>query len=204
MKALTLHPEWIPPICSDHREAKRTENRLWRLPSTMINVPVALHSGARIGGGDGWRSGDPVVAGSRWKHRPPVVAARLHRGAAMALGMIDTAAAAGWPARERITARIAERWGDAPPTPPLWAQMEALCDLCHPGHVVAVIRFSGCDRDPMTAWDAPEQWHWRISDVILLLEPIPCQGAEKFWDLPATIEASVRAQLTRGALRVSA
>ena len=199
MRALTLHPEWIPPICSDRREAKRTENRFWRLPSTMVNVPVALHSGARIGGGDGWRPGDPVVAGSRWKNRSPVIAARLNRAAIMTLQMLDAAADAGWPVQQRITARITERWGEAPPTPPLWAQMEALCDLAHPGHVVAVIRFSGCDREVLTAWDAPEQWHWRISDVVLLPQPVPCQGAEKFWELPPPVHSAVRAQLTRAA-----
>lgn len=198
MKALTLHPEHIVPICSDRREAKRTENRFWPLPATMVGAPVALHSGARIGGGDGWRSGDPVLVGSRWKHRPPTGSARLHRGANAALGMLDTAAAAGWPARERIASRVRQRWEGCPPTPLVWAQLDALCDLANPGHVVAVVRFSGCDQEVRTPWDDPDpaSWHWRISDVVLLPEPLPCLGAEKFWDLPHPIRAAVRAQLT--------
>lgn len=50
MHALTLHPEWCPPILSDEPAAKRCENRSWPLPAWAVGVPIALHAGARVAG----------------------------------------------------------------------------------------------------------------------------------------------------------
>lgn len=44
MKALTLWPEWAYAV---QRLGKDGENRTWRLPDSLIGVPVAIHAGVR-------------------------------------------------------------------------------------------------------------------------------------------------------------
>lgn len=202
MKALTLHPEWIVPILSDHPAAKRTENRTWRLPSTAVNVPVALHSGARIGGGSGWRPGDTTIVGSRWRNRPPQLSARASMAGASAMDMVATAKAAGWPImdRWRRAIELAGRSHEVDRLDRIDAQLHAIASMAHVGHVVAVVWFSGCDQQPTTAWDVTDDgwWYWRISGVTPLLQPIPCQGHEQLWPLPDPVRDAVREQLLHG------
>jgi len=47
--------------------------------------------------------------------------------------------------------------------------------------IVALARVTGWDQDQRTAWDVPEQWHWRLDDVRVLDEPVPCSGRQKLW-----------------------
>lgn len=203
MKAITLHPEWIIPILSDRREAKRTENRMWQLPRSAVDVPIALHSGARIGGSNGWRPGDSVMVRSRFGgDRPDVLSARAARGCAAVQVMMETAKDAGWPIMDRWRAQIAAD-GNAAATDDqarVVAQLHAIARMCHPGHVVGVVWFSGCDREPRTPWDvrAEGSWCWRISQVTPLLQPIPCKGAEQLWMLPDDVRDAVVAQLRDG------
>lgn len=73
------------------------------------------------------------------------------------------------------------------------------------GAVVAVAELAGvcsspigrdgqlmCDCGP---WAAAGQWHWKLTDVRPLAEPVPCRGALGLWTLPDDVEAAVVAQL---------
>jgi len=71
----------------------------------------------------------------------------------------------------------------------------ALLDLMAPGHVVAIVRVTGCDLDQRTPWDVPGQYHWRFGDVRALTEPVPCRGAQGLWRLSAEADTAVRGQL---------
>lgn len=52
----------------------------------------------------------------------------------------------------------------------------------------------GCD-DP---WAAGGQYHWRLRNVRPLVEPVAVRGKLGLFDLPADVEAAVRAQLPGG------
>jgi hypothetical protein len=42
---------------------------------------------------------------------------------------------------------------------------------------------------------APGRWAWILEDIRPLPEPVPCRGAQGLWNVPADVEAAVRAQL---------
>jgi hypothetical protein len=44
-------------------------------------------------------------------------------------------------------------------------------------------------------WAACGQYHWHLSNVRPLTEPVPCRGALGLWTLPDEVEAAVVAQL---------
>lgn len=70
--------------------------------------------------------------------------------------------------------------------------------------ILAVIRFRGSHR--VTEWCCrpwgqvitrvqPEVWHWEISEVIRLPQPVPASGALGFWQVPDDIAAAVQRQV---------
>lgn len=69
------------------------------------------------------------------------------------------------------------------------------------GCVVAVADLTGCHDATYTAgcscspWAASYSWHWELSDVRPLREPVPCRGMLGLWRLPLNVEAKVRRQL---------
>lgn len=74
------------------------------------------------------------------------------------------------------------------------------------GVIVAVAELAGCHRDEETAvqrsgmppcspWAQRNRWHWVLSGVRPLPEPVPCRGALGLWRLPEDVEEAVRAQL---------
>lgn len=60
--------------------------------------------------------------------------------------------------------------------------------------IVCTAVVTGWDRDDRTGWDVPGQCHWRLADVQVLPEPVPCRGAQGLWRVPADIAARVLAQ----------
>ena len=80
----------------------------------------------------------------------------------------------------------------------------------HRGAVVAVAEIVGCHQhcdptgscgatdptDICSVWAQPHHWHWELSNVRTLADPVPCKGALGLWHLPDEVEAAVHAQLT--------
>ncbi len=127
MKAVTLYPEhahcvaWL---------GKPTENRTWEPPESVIGERIAIHAGARIGGGTR-------------------VGARI--SASMIRGIL------GFDLRDEMIARRA---------------------------VVAVATIASVDREQRTRWDLPDHYHWRLTDVVTLIEPVTVQrGRLGLWRL---------------------
>lgn len=80
------------------------------------------------------------------------------------------------------------------------------------GAIVAVVQMVACKPKPdrvIPSWrrwqhlfeheHANGPWCFILEDVRRLARPIPCRGAQQFWDVPADVEAAVRAQLERPA-----
>lgn len=78
------------------------------------------------------------------------------------------------------------------------------------GAIVAVVRMVACKAKPdrvIPSWrqwahlfhheHAQGPWCFILEDVRRLPRPIACRGAQGFWDVPADVERSVRAQIER-------
>ena len=75
------------------------------------------------------------------------------------------------------------------------------------GAVVAVAELAGCHLSPdfggtcgatrplCSPWAVRDQYHWLLTDVRPLADPVPCRGALGLWRLPDEVEKAVRAQL---------
>lgn len=69
-----------------------------------------------------------------------------------------------------------------------------------PTGIVAVTRVAG-----FRGWDSigsPDDdpwlvgpWGWQLDNVRVLVEPVPCKGAQGLWTLPPDLEVAVRARL---------
>lgn len=62
--------------------------------------------------------------------------------------------------------------------------------LIIPG-IVAVARVVGVVRNSDSPWAAQGQYHWQLADVTPI-EPVPCRGAQKLWQVPAMEAELVR------------
>ena len=79
------------------------------------------------------------------------------------------------------------------------------------GAIIAVAELDGCHYHadclrsgkrgsawgtyPCSAWAMPGQFHWTLTRVRPLAEPVPCKGALGIWTVPEDAESAVRAQL---------
>lgn len=70
------------------------------------------------------------------------------------------------------------------------------------GAVIGVARLVGACEHVLTVghtqcgpWAAVDQCHWQLADVTPLLEPVPCDGRQRFWDLPQVVDDEVTRQL---------
>lgn len=68
-------------------------------------------------------------------------------------------------------------------------------ETCATSAIVCTAVVTGWDCDDRTGWDVPGQCHWRLADVQVLPEPVPCRGAQGLWRVPADIAARVLAQV---------
>lgn len=175
LPALTLYPEWASLITwrddsgALNSAGKRVENRPWACPVRLIGQDVAIHAGLRIGGVA------TVEQMRRW----------MAHGTT-AISAVDAVDALNAAVRTAITAGGVVRLPRA---------ARGLLDWLTPGHVVAVVRITGCDLDQRTPWDVPGQYHWRLDNVRALTEPVPCRGAQGIWRLPGEVDAAVCAQI---------
>jgi hypothetical protein len=51
------------------------------------------------------------------------------------------------------------------------------------GHIVALTNVIGVTRTSKSVWANPGFYHWKLGEVFVLREPIPCQGRPKPWVL---------------------
>jgi hypothetical protein len=71
-------------------------------------------------------------------------------------------------------------------------------ELVPMGAIVGAVTITGCDHplvgpEPrMRGWWATDQFGWHLADAWALPEFVPCKGAQKFWPVPAIIEARIR------------
>ena len=176
MKAITLYPEWTPFITwRDDAGAlspagKRTENRPWACPRSLIGQDVAIHAGLRVGG---LATVEQILRWSNKRTRALSVPDILDA----LRGAVEMGGVAGVLLPGRFTLR-------------------RLLDLMTPGHVVAVVRITDCDLDQRTPWDVPGQYHWRLADVRPLATPVAVRGAQGLWPLPPDVERDVLAQVS--------
>ncbi|MFF3928179.1 ASCH domain-containing protein [Streptomyces hirsutus] len=126
MKALTIRQPWAGAIA---HQAKRVENRSWKLPAKHEGARILIHAGAQ-------RDRDAVVYGDH----------------------LDVYSA-----------------------------------------VVAVVTITGChwsdDGTCCGPWGFENAYHWTLTDVIALPEPVPAKGALGFWTPQPDVLAAVEAQL---------
>lgn len=177
MKAITLYPEWTPFITwRDDAGAlspagKRSENRPWVFPRALIGQDIAIHAGLRVGGLA------TVEQIRRWSDK-----------GTHALSVTDILDAL------KGAVRMGEAAGAISPSGTF--TLGRLLNLMAPGHVVAVVRVTGCDIDQRTPWDVPGQYHWRLADVRPLATPVAVRGAQGLWPLPVDVERAVLAQVS--------
>lgn len=61
--------------------------------------------------------------------------------------------------------------------------------------------FMACDAEWQFGDLGPGRFGWALSNVKRLAEPIPCRGAQGLWDVPADVEARIRAQTEASSCR---
>ena len=212
MKALTIWPEWVLAFKVLQKDI---ENRCWPAPKELIGQRIALHAGRRIGGvvlpGD-------TGLGRSVKQRERALS---HYGDVTMMGQ-----AAGWefePAtciadlNNRRGLYIFHRTGKdnhgLSPLPSLFATW--WYDKCPFGCIFATAKLewsSFLDRKVNLnrpygiktyrngkragPWSIPGQHGFRLTEYRSLKEPVPCRGAQKFWEIPE--EAVARVVADRG------
>lgn len=62
------------------------------------------------------------------------------------------------------------------------------------GKIVGVTAFSCCDRCS-GKWSIDGQWHWRMMYAKFFDNPVPCRGAQGFWEVPKNVIGSVNDQM---------
>lgn len=156
---------WPEWIPAITRLGKDIENRPWEPPQSLLGKRFALHAGSTIGGKPGKDS--------------------IYQGIA---AVVHMARRAGWNGsyhygpdgvtfqrgEEEVTVNVAD------------IRLSA---------VVATCRLAGFGvgleaKDP---WAASLMVNWKIDEVIVLPEPVPCRGYQKLWGLTADVEGKVLA-----------
>jgi hypothetical protein len=173
MRALTLHPEWLWVI---RYLGKRVENRRWKLPDWIVNKPVLLHAGKKVGGGK-------TIQGLEWVKEMSIKAG------------IDCV-------RNGDCLHFTEKVFPCQIVPPSGLIVPPTVDIkttlhlqeLNLGQIVGVTSFVACDLKP-GRWCADNQWHWYMGVTKFFSSPIPCRGYQKLWNVPDDIQQLVDKQL---------
>jgi hypothetical protein len=137
---------------------------------------------------------------------------RAPKGRELLEAYLDDRAEALWSVFE-MAQRAGWSWNHDPSRPiDMAGKLDQLCDLRNaetgfkadpvrivlPDYsaIVAVARVVSVDREQHTGWDMPDAFHWRLSDVRRLAEPVKCHGAKGLWDVPDGVAAAVRERIT--------
>jgi len=71
------------------------------------------------------------------------------------------------------------------------AQLPPGLRACPKSAIVCLATIAGYDQDDVTPWDVPGLWHWRLTDVRVLVEPVPCHGRQGLWTVDGSVERAV-------------
>lgn len=69
-----------------------------------------------------------------------------------------------------------------------------LCEATSAVVAVAHVGYNPAIPSP-SLWAEPGQRHWRLAEVVTLLQPVPCRGAQGLWVLPRPVEDAVVEQI---------
>lgn len=86
---------------------------------------------------------------------------------------------------------VAEMWEREHPGEKLSGGRFRAIGECPTSAIVAAVRVVDADSEQRTGWDVPGQWHWRLADVVVLPEPVPCRGAQGLWTVPEDVHERV-------------
>ena len=75
------------------------------------------------------------------------------------------------------------------------AGLRTALQVCPRSAIVAVATVASFDQEQRTGWDVPDSWHWRLSDVVVLANPIQCAGAQGLWTPSDDIQGVIAARL---------
>lgn len=180
MRALTVRQPWA--ACIAHLD-KRTENRSWRLPDRHKGTQIAVHAAVAVDrdnlgapmGAEAWASLFATTA--EWDAWRFWHLGRTPRDVAnwppkLALGAVTAVATlAGC---HRFT------WDEYCGHSGDWTETSHHPGLCSPYVKLGAV------------------WHWELTGVRPLPEPVPCRGMLGLWRLPDDAEKAVREQLEAG------
>jgi len=175
MKALTLWPEWLWVI---RYLGKRVENRRWKLPTNMFWKPVLLHAGMCVGGGK-------VIQGLEWVKAMAINAnvdcvrdgdcLHFTKKIFSSLSLLPSGL---------VTSQIAD----------VKTTLQLHLRELNLGKIVGVTVFSNCHQR-YGKWCVDGQWQWEMAYVRFFLEPVPCRGWQKLWNVSPEIMSLVEKQL---------
>jgi hypothetical protein len=148
---------------------KRVENRTWACPPDVIGTVIALHASKRF---DRDAEFPPDFD---WHGEPPLTEPEFH------LGAIGSVA--------RITGcHHVSGCRHICPEPEDWDGVDLPCT-----------EYDGACVNLCSPWSAHDQYHWLLTEVQVLPEPVPHKGTLGLRPLPDDVESAVRAQLARRA-----
>jgi len=191
MKALTLWPEWAWAII---HLGKDVENRTWHPPKNILGQRIALHAGRKVG-----RRYDPVVKGALPYYdfvvsmaRDAGILPRFIRGKREGLNG-EFIVGIQWYADRDIVINGKVYYSNE-------VIKEMIFEEILLGAVFATARIESCSvyrksegwvRSP---WAAEGQYTWKLNDLVILKEPIFCQGKQALWTLSPEVEVKVKRQ----------
>ena len=159
---------------------KRTENRSWRLPDRYKGMRIAIHAAATVDRDDISAPMGAEASGSLFASTAEWDAWRFwHLGR-------KPRDAANWPPKLALGAVVAVAtlagchrfdWDEFCGYSGDWSETSRHPGLCSPYAALGV------------------DWHWELSDVHPLPEPVRCRGMLGLWRLPGDVEETVRKQL---------
>ena len=119
-------------------------------------------------------------------------------------GLVAVHAGTRWDAaaeRDPVALKAWLDWSVTLPRPNITGPLRRSAIDVDLGAVVAVAELAGCHYPAgflCCEWARPDSWHWQLTGVRPLRDPVPCRGALGLWRLPEDVEAAVRAQLEDG------
>lgn len=157
MKAITLWRPWARYVATGE---KRIENRPWAPPESMLGETIAIHAGRAWDDEETIRFIDGVIGRSS--------AADTHHE-----GILGTARIAGW-----FDLLEGERASNPVTVHMIGARLDAQRKSRGPGY----------DTDVFQMTEIDFRWCfgpvcWVLRDFKPFVEPIPCRGFQKFWDV---------------------
>lgn len=169
IQALTLWPEWAWAI---QHLGKRVENRK-RKPDSRLQPGdwFAIHAGAHLGG----RRGKPA------KQEAQDTVERM-------------AKRAGHPCvNTQHGLWVGDRFATAPTTATEMYDQGFRMNYHHARAIICLVQYQGFAKRCLDPWANPDAVAWMLADrIIVLPEPIQCNGLQGLWAVPDEHQAYLR------------